>query len=422
MNTEKSVLVLGAGIVGTSTALHLQKRGWQVTLIDRREPGLETSFGNAGVIERDDFLPLTIPRDIRKLVLLARNRESEFRYDPLHMPRMTLWLMQLFRAGSTKAVDHYAHVINEIQSRAGQEHLELANIAGVSHLIQSKGWYRLYRSERSFQTSIEEQKYADKFGALYEVVTPRDMTDIEPFLSSDFYKAIHWKGSKTVVDPGALVKAYADAFIACGGRFEIADAGSLAKTGTGWNVSLGGGVLSARNVVVCLGPWALDVLKPFGHSYPLAVKRGYHTHFEAVGNAVLNHSIVDMDYGYVLAPMEKGIRLTSGIELAARDGSPTPIQIDKLRSIAGDFFPLGKELDEKPWMGSRPCMSDCLPVIDQSPLHPGLWMNMGHGHLGLTGGPVTGRLIAEMMTGGKTVIDPYPFREGRFRDQSSIFP
>jgi D-amino-acid dehydrogenase len=166
--------------------------------------------------------------------------------------------------------------------------------------------------------------------------------------------------------------------------------------------------------VVALGPWAPDVLTPLGIRLPLAVKRGYHRHFRPQGNAGLARPVVDVEIGYCIAPMEQGIRLTTGAEFAARDAPPTPVQFERLMPSAKSLFPLGEPVESTPWMGSRPCFADSRPVIGRADGQPGLWLAFGHAHWGLTLGPVTGRLVADLMTGATPFCDPAPYGAQRF--------
>jgi D-amino-acid dehydrogenase len=163
-----------------------------------------------------------------------------------------------------------------------------------------------------------------------------------------------------------------------------------------------------------LGPWSDLVFRPLGYSIPLGVKRGYHLHLAPGGNAILNHPVLDSDNGYLLAPMNRGIRLTTGVEFARRDAPPTPIQVQRALPHARAMFPLGDAIDAEPWKGARPCLPDMVPVIGKAPRHAGLWFDFGHQHHGLTLGPVTGRLLAEMMTGETPFADPKPYAVERF--------
>jgi len=188
----------------------------------------------------------------------------------------------------------------------------------------------------------------------------------------------------------------------------------LEETGTGWRVETERGAVDAGAAVVALGAWADLVTDRLGYRLPLAVKRGYHMHYEAEGDAVLNRPTLDFDRGYFLAPMATGIRLTTGAEFAHRDAPKTPVQLARAEPVAKSFFPLGRRVDPEPWMGVRPCTPDMMPIIGRAPKHRNLWFGFGHAHHGLTLGPVTGRLIAEMMTGEEPFVDPRPYRAERF--------
>jgi len=196
-----------------------------------------------------------------------------------------------------------------------------------------------------------------------------------------------------------------------GGKFVQGNALTLEP---GWSVQTIEGQARADNVVVALGPWADAVTRKLGYDLPLAVKRGYHMHYRAAGKAVLNHPILDTERGYLLAPMTRGIRLTTGAEFARRDALRTPVQLGRAEPIARDLFPLAERVDTEAWMGARPCTPDMMPIIGPAPAHKGLWFAFGHAHHGLTLGPVTGRLISEMIVGEKPFVDPHPYRADRF--------
>jgi len=154
--------------------------------------------------------------------------------------------------------------------------------------------------------------------------------------------------------------------------------------------------------------------RALGYRLPLAVKRGYHMHYRAAGEARLNHPILDVERGYFMGPMRRGIRLTTGAEFALRDAMRTPVQLARAEPIARDLFPLAERLDVEPWMGARPCTPDMLPVIGAAPSHDHLWFAFGHAHHGLTLAAVTGRLVAEMATGVDPFVDPAPYAAARF--------
>jgi D-lysine oxidase len=181
-----------------------------------------------------------------------------------------------------------------------------------------------------------------------------------------------------------------------------------------WSVATNEGPIEAPLAVLAMGPWSDDAFRRLGYRFPFGVKRGYHMHFKALGNATLSRPVIDAENGYVLTPMARGIRLTTGAEFALRDAPATPVQLDRAEPLAREIFPLGERVDAEPWLGRRPCLPDMLPIVGPAPGHEGLWFDFGHHHLGLTLGPVTGRLLAEMMTGEAPFTDPAPYRAERF--------
>ena len=413
MARRLDVIVLGAGIVGVSAAWHLLRRGRLVALLDRRGPGEETSYGNAGLVERSRFIPIAFPSSLRDLWRYATNRTSELRYDPKFLPRVLPWLWRLKRASNPALIEATARTLEPLLNRAVDEHDRLARAAGAEGFFRDTGWLKLYRTARGFAAEGLEFRLAREFGARFEILDAAAARELEPNLAPVFAKAVYWPESRSVSSPGRVTARYAARFAAEGGHVLEGDARSLARDGRGWRVDTRSGPVQAADAVVALGPWAPDVLEPLGLRAPLAVKRGYHRHFAPVGNAALARPVLDAENGYVVTPMERGIRLTTGIEFAARDAAPTPIQLDRAFAKARELFPLGEPRDEA-WLGRRPCFPDSLPVLGPAPGRPGLWLDVGHGHLGFTLGPVTGRLLAEMMTGAAPFADPTSYRFDRF--------
>jgi len=407
-------IVLGAGIVGVSLACHLQRTGRQVTLVDRREPGEETSFGNAGVVEIDGFTPTAVPRNPLVLMRYGLNLETAAHFHYRFLPRVVPWLVRLLAASGPRGVARYAAAIAPLEQRAADEHRALARWAKAEPFFRDTGWLHLFRSEASFAASDDERCYADELGARYEVLTPDGVAALEPDLRPVFHKAIFWSGSTSVSDPSAVTKAYAAQFVADGGTFVHGDARTLRRDAGEWHVDTEAGAVAAPHAVVALGPWSMDVVGPLGYAFPFAVKRGYHRHFTASGEARLARPVVDLDHGYVITPMARGIRLTTGIEFADRDAPATPVQLTRLEPVARSLFPLGEPAEEGFWKGARPCLPDSLPILGPAPRHEGLWFSFGHGHLGLTLGPVTGRLLAAMIAGEPPLTDPRPYAPERF--------
>jgi D-amino-acid dehydrogenase len=412
---KAEIAVLGAGMVGVSAALHLQQRGRDVILVDRHEfAGEETSYGNAGLIETASVFPYMFPRNFDQILRYALNRSPQVRYAVADLPVFLPWLVRYFHASSPERALHSALAELPLIRRSLIEHEALIAEADAPQLLRRTGWIKLFRSDATLTNALQDLDRARQYGVDGEVLDAGGIAEREPGLSGDFAGAIRFPAPGFVPDPGGLAKAYAALFARKGGRFLVGDARTLEQRGGGWRIAGANGAIAAREIVVALGPWSDQVFRPLGYSIPLAVKRGYHLHLQPRGNAVLNHPVLDSDSGFLLAPMNRGIRLTTGVEFARRDAPPTPIQMERALPRARALFPLGEAVEAKPWMGARPCLPDMLPVIGRAPRHKGLWFDFGHQHHGLTLGPATGRLLAEMMTGEPPFADPKPFAVERF--------
>jgi D-amino-acid dehydrogenase len=412
------VIVLGAGMVGVSVALHLQQRGRDVVLIDRRGAGEETSYGNAGLIQREAVIPYTFPREFGTILSYALNRRRDAVYHLSALPRIAPWLYRYWRNAKPERIERTAQALAPLMAQCVVEHDALIAEAGEAArvLVQHKGWIRCLRTEASLRQAIADARGLDQYGVDYAILGGAQLRELEPHVSEKIVGAIHFRGSPSSSDPGMLTKAYADLFLRKGGRFLIGDARGLAAEASGWSLRSESGPIAAREAVVALGPWSDDVFRPLGYDIPLAVKRGYHMHYRVSGNATLSHPLQDRDGGYMLAPMRKGIRLTTGVEFADRDAPPSPVQLGRDEPLARELFPLGERVEPAPWLGRRPCLPDMVPVIGRGARHQGLWFAFGHAHHGFTLGPVTGRLLAEMMTGETPFADPSFYAADRFRN------
>ena len=410
------VVVLGAGMVGVSAALALQAKGRAVTLVDRAgAAGRETSSGNAGIVQSEAVFPYMFPRALGEIVPAALGLDPRVHIRYAALPSIAPWLWRYFLASSPAARLATARAMRGLVERCVVEHRLFAGPAGAGPLLREGGWLKAWRSARGEDHALADVEEEKPLG-LPIVVLNRDQTlALEPHLGEAVKGAVHYPDPLTTPDPQALTESYAKLFMAAGGRFIAGDALTLAQSGDGWTVQTAQGPLTASAAVVALGPWTSDLARGFGYNFPLGAKRGYHMHYAAEGNASLNRPVLDLERGYVLTPMSRGIRLTTGVEFARRDDPPSSAHLDRLEPFGRQLMPkLGARLDPAPWLGRRPCLPDMAPVIGPAPRHKGLWFDFGHQHLGLTLGPVSGRLLAELMCGQTPFVDPKPFRAERF--------
>jgi len=412
---RSDAVVLGAGIVGISVALHLQARGRSVALLDRRGAAEETSFGNAGLIQREGVYPYGFPHDFGALLRYGFNRTIDAHYHPSALLDLAPFLWKYWHHSRRERHARIAKLYSRLIEHCVTEHDALAAAAGATGLLRRKGWMRVFRTERERDKRFAEAAaWRTDFGINFSALGKKELQEKEPHLSPVLVGALHWTDPVSVVDPQGLALAYMKLFESRGGRFLQGNAASLRQDQKSWTVNTVEGPFEAAAAVVALGPWAEVVTRALGYDLPLAVKRGYHMHYRAAGKATLNHPILDTERGYMLAPMQRGIRLTTGAEFALRDAIRTPVQLGRAEPIARELFPLAERLDNEPWMGARPCTPDMMPIIGKAPRHANLWFAFGHAHHGFTLGPVTGRLIGEMIAGESPFIDPAPYRPERF--------
>jgi D-amino-acid dehydrogenase len=412
---SKDVIVLGAGFVGVSAALHLQARGRSVAIVDRLgEVAGETSFGNTGIVQAEAVFPYMFPRAPAELFNAALNRDprAQIRYSAL--PSIAPFLWRYFLASTPSARLRTAHAMRGLVELALAEHQAFATPANTGPLLRSGGWIKAFRTPRGRDAGIVDAEETRPFGVAFDILDRDQLLALEPHLSEHAVGGVHFKDPMTTSNPEALAKSYAELFFSRGGVLLKGDGLRLQASGDGWTVPTSDGPLSAREVVIAMGPWSNKLAGALGYKLPFGVKRGYHMHYAPRGNAGLSRPVLDFEKGYVVTPMARGLRLTTGAEFARAEDPPSNAHLDRLEPFAREMYPIAERRDATPWLGRRPCLPDMTPIIGPAPRHKGLWFDFGHQHLGLTLGPVSGRLLGQMMTGETTFIDPAPFRMERF--------
>ncbi|KAF1019419.1 MAG: D-amino acid dehydrogenase 1 [Paracidovorax wautersii] len=411
--SAEEVLVLGAGMVGVSTALALQQRGCQVVLLDRRPPGRETSYGNAGFIQREAVQPYAFPRDWASLWNVALGRGNDVHLHWRALPALAPRLWRYWRQSAPGPYADVAAAYSRLIAHCITEHQVFIEAAGAGDLVRRDGWLQAYRVPALFEaTARAAQAVAQAHGLRCQVLDGAGLAQLEPGLKETLAGALHWQDPWTISDPGELVERYAALFVQRGGRIVQGDAQTLRQAGSGWAVRTDEGELQAAQAVLALGPWAEAHTRRLGYRLPLFIKRGYHRHY--TGGGTLQRPLLDTDHGVVLAPMKRGLRLTTGAEFAAQDAPATPVQLVRAERAVERLLGLGQPVEDTPWLGARPCTVDMKPVIGPAPRHRGLWFHFGHGHQGFTLGPASARLLAERLCGEPPYIDPAPYDPARF--------
>lgn len=411
---KKSVVVIGGGIVGVCAALEIQLAGHQVRLVDRRQPGRETSYGNAGVLSESSVLVINNPGLLKALPVILGNRSTGVRYSLLHVLKRLPWVVRFLWHCRQRQSEHAADALRALMLLSLPRHKQLISQAGVNALLRYGGWMKLFRSPAGFKKYKAELAMMDRTGVNYSILEKDQIRQLEPGLSPIYHKAVLMDETCGVSDPAALTDAYIGLFTAAGGEVVEAAVTALTPT-TGWTVSTAtGDKLEADAVVLAAGAWSAELAAPLGYALPLAWERGYHLHLQPNDRQPFRRALHDIEAGYAMAPMTAGVRITSGVEFNSRDAAPNYSQIETAVADARASHDLGAAVESTPWMGRRPTMIDSLPVIGAAPRHDGLYFDFGHQHLGLSMAPGSALAIAALIDGRKAPIDLAPFSPQRF--------
>ncbi len=393
------IAVLGAGMVGICTALELQSRGHDVTVVDRATPGSETSFGNAGIIQAEAAEPYHLPRDIVTLLRIALGQTNDVTWSLSGLISMYPALQQYFRYSSAKSHAEISRHYAKLTTRSTVCHEPLIHAAGAEYLIAKTGLSCVYRNRRQLDRDASDlERLKNQYGVESRVLDGEEYRGEEPALTNAIAGAIHWSQSWSCTNPGLLTQKYVDLFIQRGGHVLEQSIEWLQQRGTAWIVEgVGGMRLETEGVVVSLGPWSPQILSSLEYRIPMIYKRGYHAQFS--GTAQLNRPFLDVDNGVVALSVEQGLRVTSGVALVGLDAKANHRQLNRGVSGLSEIINLGSRTDEPVWFGTRPCLPDMLPLVGAAPHHHNLWFNFGHGHQGFTMGPSTAICVADAIDG-----------------------
>ena len=409
---QADVVVLGAGVVGVSAAYAARQRGLSVILVDRREPGSETSYGNAGILSSGSILPLNKPSLWSALPTYMTNRHAALRWDPGWAIRNIGWLVRFLANATPSRIKPRAMALQGLLGASLKLHREWLVKADAAQRIRETGWLKAWRSD-AVGAAKQEQAFLAEYGIESRLLDRQAISALEPNIVPVYKVGLLHTQTASVDSPGAVVKAYARMFAGSGGEIRQSEIKAIVPDGEGWRVVLAGDGISARHVVVALGPWSADLLRPLGYRVPLAFERGYHQEFKPNPARSLQRPIHDAEGSFIMTPMEQGIRVTSGVELTARDAPSSFAQLDQVVPAARGVVEFGEAVGE-PWRGARPTLPDSLPMIGPAPRHSGLWLCFGHQHIGFTTGPATGAAIAAMITGTEPPFNAAPFSPGRY--------
>jgi len=407
-------IVIGAGIVGISAALYLQRDGHQVTVIDERGPGEGTSKGNASVLAIESCIPVATPGVAWDVPGYLKDPMGPLAIRWSYLPKIAPWLLRFIKASNPARVEEISIALRSLLTSALAAHKLLAKEAGEPEILRETGWLAIFETDKKFQSYQWDLELQKRRGVPFQILPSEEIRQFEPSLQPIIRHAVYYPENAYAANNYRLVTLLAADFARRGGTIIKEKVTGFAFGANGpTHVVTTGGKHAADNIVIAGGAWSKNLAKQLGHNVPLDTERGYHV---TLPNAqkMPRMPLYSGDHSFAISPLETGLRLAGTVELGGLEAEPDYRRAEILMKHGRRLFGDLDETGRSNWMGFRPSMPDSLPVVSRGARWANTFFAFGHGHLGLTLGPISGRLIADLAAGRDPGLDMRPFRVDRF--------
>ncbi|WP_226780458.1 NAD(P)/FAD-dependent oxidoreductase [Oceaniglobus trochenteri] len=414
MDQGKHVAIIGAGIVGVSTAIWLLRAGHRVTLIDRAGPGEGTSHGNGGVLASCAMVPVTGPGLLRRAPGMLLDSEQPLFLRWSYLAKLAPWLVKYLRHANAQDTRRIAAAMAPIVGDSLADHQALAAGTGAEHWIVPSDYLYIYKDRAQFQGDAFGWDIRRAHGFEWDELEGAALRAYDPMFADELGFAVKMGNHGRIADPGRYVKDLAAHAVAQGAKLVMADVSDLVREGgrvTG--LRAGGETIACDAAVIATGVWSKALAGKLGIDVPLESERGYH--IELWEPSVMPRAPVMIASGkFVATPMQGRIRLAGVVEFGGLEAPASRPPFDLLLRHAKKAMPGLTWQRAVEWMGHRPAPSDSIPLIGEVPGTTGAYLGFGHHHVGLTGGPKTGRLLAQVIGGHRPNVDMTPYAPARF--------
>lgn len=402
--------VIGCGAVGLSCALHLQRLGAKVEIFDPRGPGEGASLGNAGVVALSEVLPLSRPAIIRQVPRMLLDSTGPLVIRPRYALSIAPWLIRFLASSRASQVHRISTALASLLGLAVDAWKDLVDDTPGRSLLARNGHLRAFSSDAARQAAMPDIERQRALGIAVDVIGPGDLHDLEPALARVFAGAAFYRGAANVLSPLTMMQALAASFVERGGILHKREVARIeAKPGDAAQVhTVDGEAVRYDGVVIAAGAWSRQLVRTLGVDVPLDTERGYHAMLPTPATT-LKRPVSIPSPGYSLVQMTDGLRITSGVEFAGLSAPPDFRRLRRMIAHATTALPGLSPQPTSEWLGFRPSMPWSLPVIGPLPDRQNVMLAFGHGHVGLTLGPITGQIVAALANGGKAPVDMAPF-------------
>jgi len=415
----QGVIVLGAGVIGLCTALYLRRAGRNVVVIDPSPPAGGASFGNAGMISPDSSAPIAMPGMLRQVPGWLLDRSGPLTVRPAYFVRALPWLLRWVRAGRLDRVMAISDALRALHRPAFDCWRELLGPEAFAAQVHRTGQIQVWETGQESATSAIDRRLQERAGVEMQTLTPDDLRQMLPGISPAIKRGRFLPNNGFTANPGKLVRTLGALFQQEGGTILAERALKLIpREGGGYVVMTNLANHSSCVVVVAMGAWSGRMLRPLGVRVPLEAERGYHAMLPDP-SVMPRYTIGFKSRGFALTPMEGGLRAAGTVEIAGLDAPPNERRAQILIGHAKRLFPGLTHGAPSLWMGLRPSTPDSLPILGPAPSRPDLFLAFGHGHYGMTAGPASGRIVAQMiqresLSAHHGRIDAAPYAASRF--------
>lgn len=413
-HTQKSVTIIGAGVIGVMTGRQLQQRGYDVTLIDRDEPAANCSSGNAGIMAAYGVAPLSMPGIVSKVPGMLLDPLGPLTIRRQYFLKILPWLWRFWRASDPQRVERIADALGSLLNNTVGDYQALTRGLEAEALLRPSPILCVYADENAYRQDQAVWSLRERHGVKWHTLKGPEVHDLEPALTSDYQFAAVFERCGYVLNPQRLTQLVFDAFIRDGGHYVQADVQNIAMGSAGpQHIQTSGGNIDAQCVVVACGAWSGQLSRRLGEPVPIEAERGYHVMLHDFEGEAPRHPIMSPSQKVLATPMEHGLRIAGMVEFGGFL-PPDFRRSDALHKHLLKLFPKVNKGTVSQWMGHRPTLPDSMPVIGPSARHPSLFYAFGHQHVGLSSAPMTGKVITELISGEPSSVDLTPFRVDRF--------
>jgi D-amino-acid dehydrogenase len=410
----KKIIVIGAGIVGVSTAIWLQRSGFKVTIIDQKGPATGASHGNAGILAASSIIPVPNPSLIKKLPFYLLSKDSPVFFKMSYLPKMFPFLISYLSKSNLREVNKYAERMTPLIFDTVCQHKSLAKGTGAEKFISYQDYCFGYETEKNFLNDKKVWKLRQKHGLPFEVVNGNEFSNFDPFYKDLFDVIVKCKNHGKINDPGLYVKTLCDHFLSQGGELIISKVNDISsKNLNDVIVKIESDSLIANKIIVATGAWSKKILKKFKIKMPLESERGYHVEY-VEPNFYPKVPMMLTSKKFVITPMDGRIRVAGLVEFAGLKTLKRKPPLNLLKNNIKDLFPNLKCKEKIEWLGHRPALVDSLPMLGYLDKNKQILVAFGHQHLGLTAGAKTGRIVSDLIIGNDIKLKISNYRPNRF--------